>query len=146
YLLPVSLFAMSISAAELPEMSSTLGDEDVVARALRERLARGLRRIAFFVIPSAAAFIAIGDVIARVLFQRGQFTASDTRYAWGILAGAAVGLLATTLGRLYVSTYYALRDTRTPLRFAILRVVLTTVLGYLFALRLPGWIGLDAHW
>jgi putative peptidoglycan lipid II flippase len=57
-----------------------------------------------------------------------------------------VGLLATTLGRLYVSTYYALNDTRTPLRFAVLRVTLTTVLGYVCALRLPGWIGIDAHW
>ncbi len=52
-------------------------------------------------------------------------------YVWGILAGSAVGLLASTLGRLYSSTYYALRDTRTPLRFAILRVALTTLLGYL---------------
>ena len=53
---------------------------------------------------------------------------------WGILAGSAVGLLASTLGRLYSSTYYALRDTRTPLRYALVRVVLTTVLGYVFAI------------
>jgi len=44
------------------------------------------------------------------------------------LAGSAVGLLASTLGRLYSSTYYALRDTRTPLRFAVIRVALTTAL------------------
>ena len=45
------------------------------------------------------------------------------------LAGSAVGLLASTLGRLYSSTYYALGDTRTPLNCAIVRVALTTVLG-----------------
>ena len=61
----------------------------------------------------------------------------DAVYVWGILAGSAVGLLASTLGRLYSSTYYALRDTRTPLRYALVRVVLTTVLGYLFAIPLP---------
>ena len=65
---------------------------------------------------------------------------------WGILAGSAVGLLASTLGRLYSSTYYALRDTRTPLRYAIVRVALTTVLGYLFAIPLPRWLGISSVW
>ena len=146
YVLPVSLFGMAVSAAELPEMSRAIGDHEQVATYLRGRLGAGLRNIAFFVIPSAAAFIAFGDVIAALLFQRGRFTAADSHYAWGILAGSAVGLLATTMGRLYSSTYYALHDTRTPLRFASVRVVLTTVLGYLFALPLPRLLGIDAHW
>jgi putative peptidoglycan lipid II flippase len=63
-----------------------------------------------------------------------------------VLAGSAVGLLASSLGRLYSSTYYALRDTRTPLRFAIVRVALTTALGLFFALRLPGLLGIDRSW
>jgi putative peptidoglycan lipid II flippase len=146
YVLPVSLFGMAVSAAELPEMSRAIGDHDQVATYLRGRLGVGLRNIAFFVIPSAAAFIAFGDVIAALLFQRGRFSAADSHYAWGILAGSAVGLLATTMGRLYSSTYYALHDTRTPLRFASVRVVLTTVLGYLFALPLPRLLGIDPHW
>jgi putative peptidoglycan lipid II flippase len=50
------------------------------------------------------------------------------------------------MGRLYSSAYYALRDTRTPLRFAIVRVVLTTGLGYLCAIPLPHWIGVDPRW
>jgi len=58
------------------------------------------------------------------------------RYVWAILAGS-VGLLAQTLGRLYSSAYYALRDTRTPLRFGVARVLLTTGLGYLCAIPLP---------
>lgn len=146
YVLPVSLFGMAVSAAELPEMSRAIGDHDEVATYLRGRLGAGLRNIAFFVVPSAAAFLAFGDVIAALLFQRGRFTAADSHYAWGILAGSAVGLLATTMGRLYSSTYYALHDTRTPLRFATIRVILTTVLGYLFALPLPRLLGIDAHW
>ena len=144
--LPVSLFGMSISAAKLPEMSSADGNEEEVAAYLRASLTRGLRQIAYFVIPSAAAFLVFGDVISALLFQRGKFTAADSRYAWGILAGAAIGLLASTMGRLYSSTYYALHDTRTPLRFALIRVTLTTLLGYLFALWLPPHIGIDAHW
>jgi putative peptidoglycan lipid II flippase len=144
--LPVSLFGMSISAASLPEMSTAEGNEEEIAAYLRVRLTRGLRQIAYFVVPSAAAFLAFGDVIAMLLFQRGKFTAQSSLFSWGILAGAAIGLLASTMGRLYSSTYYALRDTRTPLRFAMLRVALTTVLGYLFALWLPVRLGIDPHW
>jgi putative peptidoglycan lipid II flippase len=62
------------------------------------------------------------------------------------LAGSAVGLLATSLGRLYSSAFYALLDTRTPLRFAVIRVLLTTGLGLVFALQLPGWLGIDRRW
>jgi putative peptidoglycan lipid II flippase len=142
YMLPVSLFGMSVSAAELPEMSRALGDHGY----LNQRLNRGLRQIAFFIVPSAMGFLALGDVIAAGLFQFGHFSHADAKYVWGILAGSAVGLLAQTLGRLYSSTYYALRDTRTPLRYAIVRVVLTTGLGYLFALPLPRWLGIDPHW
>jgi putative peptidoglycan lipid II flippase len=143
YTLPVSLFGMAVSAAELPAMSSALGDAHQVASYLQGRLNGGLRQIAFFVVPSAMAFAALGGVIAAVLFQHGAFHANDSTYVWTIIAGSSVGLLASTLGRLYSSTYYALRDTRTPLRFAIIRVALTTGLGYLCALPLPRWLGID---
>jgi putative peptidoglycan lipid II flippase len=81
-----------------------------------------------------------------VLFQAGRFHHSDSVYVWGILAGSSIGLLASTLGRLYSSTYYALRDTRTPLRYATIRVAFTIGLGYVCAIPLPGWLGLEARW
>ena len=143
YTLPVSLFGMSVSAAELPAMSKTLGSESVVAETLRHRLDEGLKRISFFIVPSAVAFLALGDVIAAVLYQTGKFNRDDSVYVWTILAGAAVGLLASTLGRLYSSTYYALRDTRTPLRYAVLRVAFGGVLGYFCSLHLPRLLGID---
>jgi putative peptidoglycan lipid II flippase len=146
YTLPVSLFGMAVSAAELPQMSGATGSEQEVAAALRGRLGAGLRQIAFFVVPSVAAFLVLGDVIVAAIYQSGRFMHADVIYVWGILAGSTVGLLASTLGRLYSSAYYALRDTRTPLRFAILRVLLTTVLGYLSAIPLPPALGLSARW
>lgn len=146
YNLPSSLFGMSVSAAELPAMASATGDASQVAAQLRTRLDAGLRQIAFYVVPSAVAFAALGQVLAAALFQSGQFTRADSFYVWGILAGSAVGLLASTMGRLYSSGFYALRDTRTPLRFAVIRVVLTTMLGYLAAIPLPGLIGLPSRW
>jgi putative peptidoglycan lipid II flippase len=146
YTLPVSLFGMSVSAAELPAMSRAIGNTEQVAVVLRQRLDAGLQRIAFFIVPSSMAFLALGDVIASVLYQTGQFKHDASIFVWGILAGSTVGLLASTLGRLYSSTYYALHDTRTPLRYAILRVTLTTVLGYLFALPLPVFLGINPKW
>ncbi|MGI8837446.1 MAG: murein biosynthesis integral membrane protein MurJ [Pyrinomonadaceae bacterium] len=146
YTLPVSLFGMSVSAAELPAMSRAIGNTEQIAEVLRERLEAGLQRIAFFIVPSSMAFLALGDVIAAVLYQTGQFTHDASVFVWGILAGSTVGLLASTLGRLYSSTYYALHDTRTPLRYAIIRVALTTALGYLFALPLPVALGINPKW
>ena len=146
FTLPVSLFGMSVSAAELPHMSGALGSDDEVAAALRERIDPGLRQIAFFVLPSVVGFLVLGDVIVAAVYQTGRFTRNDAIYVWGILAGATVGLLSSTLGRLYSSAYYALRDTRTPLRFAIVRVLLTTVLGYLFAIPLPRLLGIEVRW
>jgi putative peptidoglycan lipid II flippase len=143
YTLPVSLFGMSVSAAELPAMSGEAGIDN---EAVRVRLDAGLRQIAYFVVPSAVAFIALGDVIASALFQTGRFTRQDAVFVWGIVAGSSVGLLASTLGRLYSSTFYALRDTRTPLRFAVVRVILTVVLGLIGAFQLPPLLGIEPRW
>jgi len=144
--LPVSLFGMSVSAAELPAMSGVATPDRSGHEALRKRLDVGLRQIAFFVVPSAMAFLALGDVIAGAVLQSGRFSRADSVAVWRILGGSAIGLLASTLGRLYSSTYYALRDTRTPLNFAVVRVALTTVLGYAFALPLPRALGIDPLW
>ncbi len=146
YTLPVSLFGMSVSAAELPVLSSAVGEIDEVNVYLQNRLNAGLRQIAFFVIPSAIAFLGLGDVIAGAIYQTGQFTRRDSVYVWAILAGYAVGLLATTLGRLYSSMYYSLKDTRTPLRYAVVRIFLSAALGYLCALPLPPLLGLNPRW
>ena len=145
YLLPVSLFGMSIANAELPEMASYSGTSETIAEPLRERLDKAMRRVAFFIIPSAAAFLALGDSIVNLLYQTGKFTRSDGMYVWMALAGSTIGLLAATLGRLYMSAFWALRDTRTPFRFAALRVILTAGLGWLLAFPIPAWFGLPAR-
>ena len=145
-MLPISLFGMAISASELPEMSSVVGTEDERAALLRQRISGAVRRIAFFVIPSALAFILFGDVIIRVLYERRKWTPLDTQFAWGILAGSAFGLLASTIGRLYSAAFYAMHDTRRPLNFALIRVSLTVVLGYLAAVPLTNALGIDKHW
>lgn len=146
YTLPVSLFGMAISAAELPEMARERGDRDTVAAALRIRLDAATQRLAFYIVPSAMAMFAIGGVLAAAIYQTGEFDAADARYVWLILAGSAFGLLAATLGRLYSSAFYAVHDAVTPLRAGLLRIALTAGLGLVGALLLPGWLGVPASW
>ncbi len=146
YLLPVSLFGMSVSVSELPAMSEARGSDLEISNYLKMRLNRGLKQIAFFIIPSVSGFLILGDVIVGAIFQTGEFDRNTTIYVWGILAGSTVGLLATTLGRLYSSAFYSLKDTRTPLKFALARVFLTTLLGYICAFIVPGLIGINARW
>lgn len=144
YTLPISLFGMAVSAAELPEMSSELGETSLVHQRLRNRIQVASSRILFFIVPTSVGFLMLGDVIVGLLFQTGRFSARDTHYVWWILGGATMGLGAATLGRLYSSSFYALRDTRTPLRYAVIRLLLTGVLGWIGALLLPRWLGIPA--
>ena len=140
-MLPVSLFGMSIAASELPAMSGATGNDDEIAAALRRRLESGLQRVAYFVIPSAMAFIALGGVLASALYEGGAFTREDSKWVWGALGGSAVGLLAGTMGRLYASASFALGDTRAPFRFAFARVTLGAALGIVSASVVPRRIG-----
>ncbi|MBF6569669.1 MAG: murein biosynthesis integral membrane protein MurJ [Candidatus Binataceae bacterium] len=146
YMLPVSLFGWSVAASELPTMSRAAGSADEIAAIVRTRLNSGLRQISFMVVPSAAAFLFIGDVIVGLIFQSGHFTHADALYVWAVLAGTSVGLLAITMGRLYNSAFYALRDTRTPLKIAAIRFLLTIGLGYFCALPLPPMLGIAQRW
>ncbi len=146
YMLPVSLFGMAVSAAELPEMSSAIGDTDARAPQIHARLATGLRRIVFLVVPSAVAFVAIGGSIVALLFQTGRFNADDTRIVWIILAGSALGLSAGTQGRLLGSAFYALGDPRPPLHAALVRVGLTGLAGWAFALPIRRVFGYAPEW
>lgn len=146
YLLPISLFGMSVSASELPAMSSIRGSNDEIHQYLRGRLESGLKKIAFFIVPSVCAFLFLGNSLIRAILQSGKFTDHDVHYTWMVLIGSTVGLLASTMGRLYSSTFYSLKDTKTPLKFAFIRVSLTTLLGLFFAFPLPRLLGLEASW
>jgi putative peptidoglycan lipid II flippase len=131
--LPISLFGASVTAVALPDLA-----RDAVAAAheqLRARIAIGFRRIAFFVIPSAFAFAAIGRQIIAALFQTGRFDADDTVLVAAVLAAYSIGLLGQSTVRLFASGFYALRDTRTPVRIAITSLLMSTFLSWLLMRR-----------
>lgn len=138
YLLPISLFGMSIAAAELPELSSqsAVADRREVGAAIARRLRTGLARIAWFVVPTAVAFVAAGDLLVGVLFQRGAFDRIDTLLVWAVIAAYGLGLVAATAARLLQSALYGVGDTRTPARASIVRVSVSLVVGVVLMLQL----------
>ena len=68
YMLPISLFGMAVSAAELPVMSRASGSREEIAIYLRNRIDAGLAQISFFIVPAVVAFVLLGDVICGVLY------------------------------------------------------------------------------
>ncbi len=145
YLLPISLFGMSVAASELPAMAAAAGSDGDFA-GLRARIRSGTDRVAFFVIPSALVFFFLGHYVAGLVFQSGRFGAADARWVWGTLAATSIGLLPQAAGRILSSAHYALGDTRGPLRFAAIRLVVGIVIGFLASRYGPGLVGIDPRW
>jgi len=136
YLLPVSLFGMSVAAASLPELATL--DEAARTRIIVD-VERGMARIAAFVIPTSVAYLVLGPAIVTVLFGGGAFGAPETRQVAMVLGAYAIGLLATTQSRLLQSALYALDDTRTPARIAAVRVLVASAIGVALMLVLDAY-------
>ena len=132
--LPISLFGVSVAAVTLPELARD-ATTPAASEQLRGRIATGFRRIAFFVVPSAFASVALGPTIIGVLFQTGRFDADDTTLVGGVLAAYGIGLLGQSTVKLFASGFYALRDTRTPVKIAVASLVISAVLSWVFMRR-----------
>lgn len=143
--LPISLFGISISQSELTNVSRASGSVEEKENYLIERLQLSFRKLNFFIIPTVFCFIVLGDILISSLFQTGQFTRETTNYVWTILIASSFGLLGQTKSRVLSSSFYALKDTKTPMRVAFVRVFVTTVLGIFFALYLHNILGISSY-
>ena len=122
--LPLALFATSVTAAALPEMSRA-----AQAEALRSRVTEGFVRILFFVLPAALVLLLFGDLVIGLLFERGEFGPSSTSLVATILAAYSIGLVASSSVKLFASAFHAMQDTRTPLRYTTIAVTTGVSLG-----------------
>jgi len=136
YLLPVSLFGMSVAAAALPDVALVRHHERAQ---LASEVERGMARVAAFVIPTVAIYLALGEQVVTLLFGGGAFGPAATRQVAIVLAAYSLGLLATTQSRLLQSTLYGLDDTTTPARIAAMRVGVATVAGVALMLVLDAY-------
>lgn len=125
YMLPISLFGMSVAAAELPELAR-LGAKPAE---LAPRVRRSLRQMAFLNVPTFVGYLAFGILIIGLLYRTGSFTAADQWLVYLVLCGYTLGLLATTSSRLLQNTFYALGETAVPARIAAWRVGLSAAIA-----------------
>jgi len=127
YILPVSLFGMSVAAAELPELSRQTGEEQ--RRQYVGRLGQALRGVGFLVVPTVVGYLAFGFLIVGALYRRGNFALADNALVYLILCAYTLGLLATTWSRVLNNAFFARGETRTPARIAVARVSVSALLG-----------------
>jgi putative peptidoglycan lipid II flippase len=120
YILPISLFGMSVAASELPELSRLRGE--AAAPALLARVRRALGAVAFLNVPTVVGYLVFGYLVVGAVYRRGSFGGADNGLVYLALCGYSTGILATTSSRLLQNTFYALGDTRTPAKIAAQRV------------------------
>ncbi|MDZ4366601.1 MAG: murein biosynthesis integral membrane protein MurJ [Afipia sp.] len=124
--LPIGVIGIAIGTVLLPEMSRriTAGDHEGALASQR----RAFDFTLLFSIPFVAAFLTVPDVIMRAMFARGAFSKADAAAAGATLAAYAVGLIPFVLIRSAVATFYARKDTATPVKAALTGVAVNVAL------------------
>lgn len=126
YMLPISLFGMSVAASELPELSRISAER---LASFLDRVERSTRQMLFLIIPAVVGYLVFGFLIVGGIFGGGAFGLDDTWLVYLILAGYTLGLGATAVSRLLQNSFYALNDTKTPAKIAVLRVTVSGIIG-----------------
>ncbi len=110
--LPLSLIGTAMGTALLPELSRRLATNDITSA--KQGFNKALQMVLLLSLPACFSLIAIPFTIIGTLFERGEFKASDTEAAGFALVAFAIGLPAFTLNKVYSSSFFALKDTKTP--------------------------------
>lgn len=126
YILPISLFGLSVAAAELPELSRL---QEAAFKPFLRRVDRSLRQMLFMTVPTAVGYLGLGYLIVGAFYRTGSFGGNDTWLVYLVLAAYSLGLVATAAARLLQNAFFALNDTRTPAKIAVVRVVLSAVVA-----------------
>ena len=130
YLLPISLFGVSVAAAELPELARLGGNRQQRTENAVTRTVRSLSAMSFLVVPTFVGYLALGFGIVGAIYRRGEFEIVDNWLVFLILAAYSLGLLASSASRLLQSVFFSLGDTRSPAAIAVARLVLAAGVGF----------------
>ena len=136
--LPLAIFGIALAQAALPTMSRHVSLNDMGK--LKDTLLFSLRILFFVLIPSSVGLMVLGRPITKVLFERGAFTAYSTSITQDALFFYAIGLVACGGVKVLVNAFYSINDTRTPVKIAVVSVVLNIVLNaiLMWPLKLGG--------
>jgi len=136
FLLPHSIFAVSIFTALLPAMAERWTDRDLDG--VRDRFSLGLRDTIVVIVPASFAFIALAEPIVSLLLEYGWVREEDVPLIARTLQGFAVGLPFFSAFQLITRTFYATQDSRTPALVNIGAAIVTVVVDVTLV-RTVGW-------
>jgi putative peptidoglycan lipid II flippase len=124
--LPIGVIGIAIGTVLLPEMSQRLTSGDREGAMASQR--RAFNFTLLFSVPFVAAFLSVPEIITRAMFARGAFSKADAAAAGATLAAYAIGLIPFVLIRSAVATFYARKDTATPVKAALIGVAVNVAL------------------
>jgi putative peptidoglycan lipid II flippase len=124
---PLGIFAIALATAVLPSLSRLASADDMVG--LTETFGYAMKLVLFISIPAMVGLIILREPIVALLFKRGEFDAHTTRMTATALMYYSVGLWAFSGVRIVVATFYALQDTKTPVRMAMISIAVNIALG-----------------
>ena len=124
---PLGVFGIALATAVLPSLARQAAADDM--EGLRSSFAYALKLVFFITIPAMIGLIVLKEPIVRLLFQRGAFDVATTHLTAQALFYYAVGLWAFSGVRIVVSTFYALEDTKTPVKIAVISLLVNIVLS-----------------
>jgi putative peptidoglycan lipid II flippase len=127
--LPIGVIGIAIGTVLLPDMSRRLAAGDRVGAMASQR--RAFEFTLLFSVPFVAAFLTVPNAIMRAMFARGAFTTADAAAAGAALAAYAIGLIPFVLIRSAVATFYARKDTATPVKASLTGLTVNVVLKIL---------------
>ncbi len=124
---PLGIFAIAAATAVLPSFSAYAAVQD--NKALSETFGYAMRLVFFITIPSMVGLILLREPIVGLLFKRGAFDAQTTALTASALLYYGIGLWAFSAVRIVVMLFYALQDTRTPVKMATISIFVNMILG-----------------
>ncbi|MEG0331786.1 MAG: murein biosynthesis integral membrane protein MurJ [Clostridium sp.] len=125
-LLPLGIFAMGIATTLFPVMNTQIARNEI--QDFKKTFSEGFRTIMYITIPAAAGMIVLSEPVIRLLFKSGSFTESDVQITGGILACYSIGLIGQSGVQIITRGFYAIQDTKTPVKVAFITVVLNAAL------------------
>jgi putative peptidoglycan lipid II flippase len=137
--LPIGIFGVSIATAVIPTLSRHAAKND--AAGMRDTVSSGLRMMLMLNVPATVGLVVLATPIVSLIFEHGAFTAAHTAATAAALAFYAPGLVGYSAVKIAVPSFYALRDSRTPVIVSAVTVLLNVVLNVTLV-RVIGFTGL----
>jgi len=127
YQFPLGVLGISLATAIFPVMSAEAGRKDFDA--LVNTISRGIRGAVFVALPATAGLLLVRNLVISVIFERGQFTSSDTTLTAGVLLFYSLGLCGFFMQQVVTRAFYSMQDSKMPARSALAAVCVNIVLN-----------------